>query len=179
MPTKKSATAAKTANGKTKAGKTAQKNAESGFVAPVELRDSLQLVLVNLLDLQLVGKQLHWNVVGPNFRDLHQNLDEIVAIARRGSDEIAERMRALHATPDGLAATIAKDTRLAQPVTGEILTTTAVDDTVKAMQAVVDVMREVHDAVDEADPTSADILHEYIAAFEQQIWFISAETRTP
>lgn len=168
-----------TTSKKTPAKKTSLENAEHGFIASAALRDSLQEVLIGMLDLQLVGKQIHWNVVGPNFRDLHLNLDEIVAIARRGSDEIAERMRALHATPDGLAATIAKYTKLDQPINTEILTTDAVDLVVKALQTTVGVMREVHDAVDEADPTSADILHEYIAALEQQAWFISAETRKP
>ncbi|WP_313811280.1 DNA starvation/stationary phase protection protein [Glutamicibacter sp.] len=163
----------------TPAKKTARENAEHGFIASAVLRDALQSVLVNLLDLQLVGKQIHWNVVGPNFRDLHQNLDEIVDIARRGSDEIAERMRALHATPDGLAATVAKYSKIEQPINTEILTTDAVDMVVKALQSTVAVMREVHDPVDEADPTTADILHEYIAALEQQAWFISAETRKP
>ena len=61
--------------------------AESGFVASARLRNSLQKVLVNLIDLQLVGKQAHWNVVGPNFRDLHLNLDEVVDIAREGGDD--------------------------------------------------------------------------------------------
>ncbi|HJX77069.1 Dps family protein [Glutamicibacter sp.] len=164
---------------KTPAGKTRKEHVEGGFIAPEVLRDSLQTVLIQLLDLQLVGKQIHWNVVGPNFRDLHQNLDEIVDIARRGSDEIAERMRALHATPDGMAATITKYTTLEQPTNGEILTTNAVDMVVKALEATVGVMREVHDPVDEADPTTADILHGYIAALEQQAWFISAETRKP
>ncbi|WP_431711928.1 Dps family protein [Glutamicibacter uratoxydans] len=168
-----------TNNKSTPASKTRKENAESGFVATAELRDSLQLVLVQLLDLQLVGKQIHWNVVGPNFRDLHQNLDEIVDIARRGSDEIAERMRAMHVTPDGLVGTIGKYTELDQPTNGEILTTTAIDIVVKALESTVGVMRKVHDPVDEADPTTADILHEYIAALEQQAWFISAETRKP
>ncbi|GGM00434.1 Dps family protein [Glutamicibacter protophormiae] len=163
----------------TPARKTSLENAEHGFVATEVLRDSLQLVLVNMLDLQLVGKQIHWNVVGPNFRDLHLNIDEVVAIARRGSDEIAERMRALHATPDGLASTIAKYTRIEQPVNTEVLTTDGVDIMVKAVQATVDVMREVHDPVDEDDPTTADILHQYIAELEQQAWFLSAETRRP
>ena len=40
-------------------------------------------------------------------------------------------------------------------------------------------MRSVHDEVDEADPTSADILHAILEKLEQQAWFISAETRTP
>ncbi|NQD42567.1 Dps family protein, partial [Glutamicibacter halophytocola] len=131
----------------TTAKKTTKENAEHGFVASESLRDALQLVLIQLLDLQLVGKQIHWNVVGPNFRDLHQNLDEVVGIARKGSDEIAERMRALHATPDGLASTITKYTKLEQPVTGEILTKDAVDMVVKAVQSTVGVIRDVHDPV--------------------------------
>ncbi|MGP9607539.1 DNA starvation/stationary phase protection protein [Arthrobacter sp. MYb211] len=163
----------------TPASKTSKENAEGGFVATAALGDALQSVLVQLLDLQLVGKQIHWNVVGPNFRDLHQNLDEIVDIARRGSDEIAERMRAMHITPDGLAGTIGKYSELEQPNNGEILTTKAVDMVVKALQNTVGVIRDVHDAVDEEDPTSADILHGYIAGLEQQAWFISAENRTP
>jgi len=43
----------------------------------------------------------------------------------------------------------------------------------------VGTMRSVHDEVDEADPTSADILHGIIEKLEQQAWFLSAETRTP
>lgn len=163
----------------TPASKTPKENAEAGFIASAALGDSLQSVLVQLLDLQLVGKQLHWNVVGPNFRDLHQNLDEIVDLARNGSDEIAERMRALHISPDGLVGTVGKYTKIEQPTNGEILTTKAVDFIVKALQATVGVIREVHDAVDEEDPTTADILHTYIAGLEQQAWFISAETRKP
>src|SRR5262249_57258425 len=38
----------------------------------------LQAVLVDLVDLSLLGKQLHWTVVGPHFRPLHLPLDELV-----------------------------------------------------------------------------------------------------
>ncbi len=75
--------------------------------------------------------------------------------------------------------TVSKYTELEQPTNGEILTTKAVDLMVDAVQTTVGVMRRVHDAVDEADPTSADILHEYISQLEQQAWFISAENRKP
>ncbi|MDN6123498.1 MAG: DNA starvation/stationary phase protection protein, partial [Brevibacterium sp.] len=80
---------------------TGAENAEHGFTASPALAKNMQSVLVDFIALQLVGKQAHWNIVGPNFRDLHLNLDEVVAIARTGSDSIAERMRALHATADG------------------------------------------------------------------------------
>jgi len=102
-----------------------------------------------------------------------------VVIARNGADDIAERMRALHATPDGRVGTVAATTGLPEIADGEILTTDAVDIVVRALEATVGTMRENHDAIDDADPTSADILHDYIAQLEQQAWFISAEKRRP
>ena len=80
---------------------TNEQNAESGFRASETLSENLQRVLVDLLELATQGKQAHWNVVGKNFRDTHKQLDEIVDAARGFSDTVAERMRALHALPDG------------------------------------------------------------------------------
>ncbi|MCY1235213.1 hypothetical protein D9M72_478200 [compost metagenome] len=36
-------------------------------------------------------------------------------------------------------------------------------------------MRKVHDEVDEEDPTTADLLHEFIAKLEQYAWMVGAE----
>ena len=139
----------------------------------------MQSVLVDFIALQLVAKQAHWNIVGPNFRDLHLNLDEVVDIARTGSDSIAERMRALHATADGRPSVVAEQSSLPEFPAGEVTTHDAIDLSVRAVEATVATMRTVHDEVDEADPTTADIFHEFIASLEQQAWFLSAETRSP
>ncbi|MGP5726237.1 Dps family protein [Arthrobacter rhombi] len=154
-------------------------NTEHGFVASPTLHSSLQHVLVDLVNLHLVGKQAHWNIVGANFRDLHLNLDELVAVAREGADTIAERMRALHATPDARVATVANASSLPQFDAGEISTTNAIRLMVSSIEATVGTMRHYHDGIDDADPTSADLLHEYIAKLEQQAWFIGAEIRDP
>ncbi|MGO2660642.1 Dps family protein [Mycetocola reblochoni] len=161
------------------AEQTSEENAEHGFLASQSLADDLQAVLIDLTALHLVGKQAHWNIVGPNFRDLHLNLDEVVGIARASSDDVAERMRALHATPDGRPAVIAAQTTLPEFPQGEVLTHDAIDLITRAIESTVATMRRVHDAVDAADPTSADILHGVIEKLEQQAWFISAETRRP
>ncbi len=150
-----------------------------GFVASQELAEALQAVLTDMVALHLVGKQAHWNIVGPNFRDLHLNLDELVDIARAGTDEVAERMRALHVTPDGRPDQVAAATTLPEFPAGEILTTDAIGHVVKAIEAAVGTMRRVHDTVDENDPTSTDLLHSYIEKLEQQAWFMAAETWTP
>ena len=74
------------------------------FTASPELAANLQRVLVDLVELHLQGKQAHWNVIGSNFRDLHLQLDELVDAAREASDTIAERMRALGAALERIAA---------------------------------------------------------------------------
>lgn len=159
--------------------KTSRKqNAEKGFTASKELTESLQAVLVDLIELHVQAKQAHWNVVGRNFRDLHRQLDEIIDEARNFSDEVAERMRALHATPDGRSDTVASTTSLPAFPTGEVDTKETVDLVTVMLEATVGTVRAVHDAVDEEDPTSADLLHAIIMRLEQFAWMVSAENRT-
>lgn len=154
-------------------------DSEQGFKAPTDLAEALQKVLIDFIALQLVAKQAHWNVVGQNFRDLHLALDEVVSVARVGTDTIAERMRALHAAPDGRPTLVAAQTSLKEFPAGEISTHQGIRLMVEEIEATVKTMREVHDTVDEADPTSADILHEFIAQLEQHAWFLGAELRSP
>ena len=140
------------------------------------LASNLQMVLTDLIELHLQAKQAHWNIVGTNFRDLHLQLDEIVDAARQFADDMAERMRALHALPDGRSATVAQSTSLAQFPEGLINTKDAIERIVAALEAAVGTMRKVHDEVDEEDPTTADLLHEFIAKLEQYAWMVNAET---
>jgi starvation-inducible DNA-binding protein len=140
------------------------------------LTNNLQAVLADLIELHIQGKQAHWNIVGTNFRDLHLQLDEIVDAARQYADDTAERMRALHALPDGRSATVATSTSLAQFPEGLINTKDAIERIVAALEAAVGTMRKVHDEVDEEDPTTADLLHEFIAKLEQYAWMVNAET---
>jgi starvation-inducible DNA-binding protein len=161
------------------AHRTPRENAERGFRASENLTNALQEVLVDLTELHLQGKQAHWNVVGTNFRDTHLVLDEVVEEARRASDEIAERMRALHAVPDGRSDVVAATTSLPELPQGEISTTDVVDLMTVAIESAVGTMRRVRDGVDSEDPSTADLLHGIILRLEQLAWFIAAETRTP
>ena len=147
--------------------------------ASKQLSENLQKVLVDLIELHVQGKQAHWNVVGRNFRDLHLQLDEIIADARLFADETAERMRALHAVPDGRSTTVAETTSLAPFPMGLVSTADTVSIVVDMLNACVGTMRDVHDQVDEEDPTSADILHGFIEKLEQYAWMVDAENMAP
>jgi starvation-inducible DNA-binding protein len=158
---------------------TNEQNAESGFRASESLSVNLQRVLVDLVELASQGKQAHWNVVGKNFRDTHKQLDEIIDAAREFSDTVAERMRALHAVPDGRSDTVAETTTLPEFPQGEVDTAEVVDLVTERLEAAIGTCREVHDEVDDEDPTSADILHAILESLEQFAWMVSAENRTP
>lgn len=148
------------------------------FTASDRLTADLQRCLVDITALSLVGKQIHWNVVGPNFRDLHLNLDEVVDIARVGSDALAERMRAINAFPDARPETVASNTTVPEAPVAQIITSEAVNYIVTAIDAVVKTMRAVHDEVDDEDAISAGILEDYTQQLEQQGWFLSAQNYT-
>ncbi|MBD8703244.1 DNA starvation/stationary phase protection protein [Frigoribacterium sp. CFBP9039] len=143
------------------------------------LRDNMQKVLVDLIELHLQGKQAHWNLLGSNFRDLHLQLDEIVDAAREFSDEVAERMRAVYLIPDGRSAIVTKNTSLEEFPAGPVETTAVVDLIVDRMYAVTETMRTVHDDVDDEDPTTADVLHGILERLEQLAWMTGAENRHP
>jgi starvation-inducible DNA-binding protein len=147
------------------------------FLASPRLAGDLQQVLVDLIALHLQAKQAHWNIVGHNFRDLHLQLDEIVEVAREASDTIAERMRALGATPDGRAPTVAASATLTPLPAGELRTSEGVDLITDSLAAAAYTIRKVHDEVDDEDPSTSDLLHSIIDQIERQAWMLSVENR--
>ena len=154
-----------------------QHTAHPAFQASPQLGGHLQQLLVDLTDLHLQGKQLHWNVVGKNFRDTHLVLDEVVDAAREFSDVVAERMRAIYITPDARSKTVAATTSLSDLPAEEIDTADTVDAIVAALYATAGTARRIHDEVDAEDPTTADILHTILERLEQLAWMIDAENR--
>jgi len=149
------------------------------FIASDTLLSSLQSVLVDLVELNLQGKQAHWNVVGPNFPDVHRQLDLIVSTARDAADGVAERMRAVGGIPDGLSSTVAETTGLRGYPRGEVTTRQTIDLISERIYTTVANARAVHSAVDHEDPVSADLLNGTIAQLEQHAWLLSSENRTP
>lgn len=150
-----------------------------GMKATKQLSDNLQAVLVDLIELHVQGKQAHWNVVGKNFRDTHLVLDEVVEAARGLSDELAERMRALNALPDGRSQTVATTTTLPKFPAGQVDTIEVLNLVTARLDAAAGTCRRVHDEVDDADPTSADVLHKIIQGLEHYSWLLSAELISP
>ncbi|MEW2622354.1 DNA starvation/stationary phase protection protein [Streptomyces sp. NPDC048106] len=137
--------------------------------------EALQGALVDLVDLSLVAKQIHWNVVGPRFRSVHLQLDEVVASARTHSDTVAERASALGVPPDGRAATVSSGSGITTAPAGWIKDGDGVGAMVDALGSVITRMRERVLATGEPDPVSQDIFIQITADLEKHHWMFQAE----
>lgn len=137
---------------------------------------ALQGALVDLVDLSLVAKQVHWNVVGPRFRSVHLQLDEVVDTARQHSDTVAERASALGVNPDGRSGTIARTTAIDSVPEGWVKDVDAVRTLVDALGVVIGRMRERIDVTGDPDPVSQDILIALTADLEKHAWMFQAES---
>ncbi|MFI9742934.1 Dps family protein [Streptomyces sp. NPDC052494] len=137
---------------------------------------SLQGALVDLINLSLLAKQVHWNVIGPRFRSVHLQLDEVVATARTHSDIVAERATAIGWTPDGRPATVAGAGPIVELPEGWIKDVDGVRLLVDALGAVVLRMRERIEATGEADPVSQDVLIALTGDLEKHAWMFQAES---
>lgn len=70
--------------------------------------------------------------MGPRFRSIHLQLDEVVSAAREFSDTVAERAAALGVPPDGRPETITSAFTLPGPKDGWVRDTEVVEATDKA-----------------------------------------------
>lgn len=143
--------------------------------AAATVAESLQPTLVELIDLALTGKQLHWAVVGPRFKTVHEHLDELIDEYRTYSDMVAEYLSTIAIVPDGRAVRVAGDSTL-DPVDVAFIDDTAVIDAM--VDRIVTVARNVRGRqpkVAAVDPAAEDMLIEIIRVLDKQLWMMSAQ----
>ncbi|POX91280.1 DNA starvation/stationary phase protection protein Dps [Mycobacterium kansasii] len=138
------------------------------------LAELLQKQLSTYNDLHLTLKHIHWNVVGPNFIGVHEMIDPQVESVRGYADEVAERIAALGASPQGTPGAIIKDRTWDDYSVGR--------DCVQAHLAALDlvytgVIEDIRKAIDETeelDRVTQDMLIEHAADLEKFQWFVRA-----
>lgn len=138
------------------------------------LAELLQKQLSTYNDLHLTLKHIHWNVVGPNFIGVHEMIDPQVDAVRGFADDVAERIAALGASPQGTPGAIIRDREWDDYSIGR--------DTAQAHLAALDLVytgviediRKSIDETDELDPVTQDLLIGQAGRLEKFQWFVRA-----
>ncbi|TWT54891.1 Fine tangled pili major subunit [Rubripirellula amarantea] len=135
----------------------------------------LQENLTNLIDLALLMKQAHWNVVGPNFRSIHLQLDEIIATVRDASDEVAERIVALGIAADGRASTVSEQSDLESYPYDFVDVKSTITRVADATKTTIDGLRSAIEKLGDLDPISEDMLIAISGPLEKHLWMLQAQ----
>jgi len=136
---------------------------------------ALQETVVDMIDLSLIAKQAHWNVIGQQFRSVHLELDELVTTARDFTDAAAERATAIGVSPDGRSATVAKTAGTKGIGEGWTKDVDVVNAIVANLKTVVDGLRSRIEKTEKADPVTQDLLIGFAARLEQLHWMWQAQ----
>ena len=136
----------------------------------------LQATLVDLVDLSLIAKQAHWNVVGQNFRSAHLQLDELVAAARQYTDDVAERANAIGVSPNGKAKTVVESSGIPDYPDNWQSVEATVAAVVDILGEVIKRLRKRIDETDKTDLVTQDLLIAIAAELEKQHWMWQAQT---
>lgn len=136
----------------------------------------LQATLVDLIDLSLIAKQAHWNVVGQNFRSAHLQLDELVTAARQYVDDVAERANAIGISPNGKAKTVVESSGMPNYPDSWQSVEATVAAIIDILGEVIKRLRKRIDETDKTDLVTQDLLIAIAAELEKQHWMWQAQT---
>jgi len=135
----------------------------------------LQERLASLIDLSLVLKHVHWNVIGPGFIAVHELMDTQTDATRVMVDEVAERISTLGGVAAGLAQQVvdlrSADDRYALGRAPVMAHLGALDKVYEKLGAG---HREAIEQVSALDPISEDLLISQARRLELNHWFIRA-----
>jgi starvation-inducible DNA-binding protein len=135
----------------------------------------LQVVLQDLIDLSLIGKQLHWSVVGAAAHGVHLFLDELVGEWRELADVVAERAMTLGFVPDGQSSAVAAGSRVEAVEVESLADHAVIWELGRRVAAVAELIRDRLGSVGGADLVTQDVLIKVVGMLEKHQWLLRAQ----
>ncbi|WP_438862849.1 Dps family protein [Neptunicella sp.] len=140
----------------------------------LKIADGLKRLLADSYTLYLQTHNFHWNVTGPQFRELHLMFEEHYQELAIAVDDIAERIRTLDVAAPGTYKEFAKLSSIEEvdgvPAAGEM-----VDILTRSHEMVVKTSREVLKLAQQGDDEStAALVSDRMRIHEKTSWMLRA-----
>jgi starvation-inducible DNA-binding protein len=135
----------------------------------------LQPVLFDLIGLYMQTKQLHWNVVGPRFKMVHEQLDAIAAALQTHTDEIAERIVTLGQFTEATPRNVSEKSRIAELPRDFVTDSNAISLLADRLLKSTSTFRTHQEKLGDVDPISEDMLIGVISDLEKHSWMLQAQ----
>ena len=143
-------------------------------VSREEIAHGLKKLLADSYTLYLQTHNFHWNVTGPQFRELHLMFEEHYTELALAVDEIAERIRTLGFAAPATYRAFAELSSVKE-VDGVPEATEMVNILMQAHETVVRTSREVLKIAQEVDDeSSASLIGDRMRVHEKTAWMLRA-----
>lgn len=140
----------------------------------LKIAEGLKKLLADSYTLYLQTHNFHWNVTGPQFRELHLMFEEHYTELAIAVDDIAERIRTLDVAAPGTYQAFAKLSAIKE-VEGVPAPADMVDILTKGHEQVVKTSREVLKLAQNADDEStASLVSDRMRIHEKTSWMLRA-----
>lgn len=140
----------------------------------IEVADGLKSLLADSYTLYLQTHNFHWNVTGPQFRELHLMFEEHYTELATAVDDIAERIRTLGVAAPGTYRAFAELSSI-EEVEDIPTATEMVKLLTQGHEQVVKTCREVLKKAQQADDeSSAALVSDRMRIHEKTAWMLRA-----
>ena len=138
------------------------------------LSDALEKALADSYALFLKTQNYHWNIVGPEFNDLHDMFQKQYEAAFEEIDELAERIRQLGFKVEGTFSRF-KDVSSIKDGNKDNTAMEMVKDLKESHEEIISTMREVAKiAMEEKDFATVDFMSDTLQDHEKTLWMLNA-----
>jgi len=137
--------------------------------------DLMQKYLSNLAVLNIKLHNIHWNVVGDQFKEVHEFTEEIYDKLFADFDEVAEVLKMKGVMPLSTMADYLENATISEVKAKDFSIKESLEVVKQDLQAMKDLATEIRNTADEAgDFETVAVFEDYVAFFSKNIWFISA-----
>ncbi len=137
--------------------------------------NKLQVYLSNLAVWNAKLHNMHWNVQGKFFFQLHEKTEEMYDEVFKQFDDVAELIKIKGELPLATLAEYLKHATIKEVETKLFTTDEVIDVIVADLTALNDLARNIRNEADEAgDFTVVMMFEEFVASYEKTLWFLRA-----
>lgn len=145
-----------------------------GSQVRAKTEEGLQHLLADMYVASVLARNLHWNVVGPNFNAMHKMFEDHYTELNTAIDELAERIRAVGATPLSTMREFLAMSCISEPETySDIDGTLATSNMLSAYSTLTRRAKDVLEFAEAAkDVATVDLLTRRIVEQDKIVWML-------
>jgi len=138
----------------------------------------LQKYLSNLAVLNIKLHNIHWNVVGSQFLEVHKFTEEIYDKLFADLDEVAELLKMKGVMPLSTMAEYLENSSIEEVKAKDFSVKESLEVVKKDLEAMKELAVSIRNAADEeGDFETVAVFEDYVAFYSKNIWFVNSMLR--